>query len=265
MMLTPKPENWPRAKINPGKNARTIAVDDGIRELLQSIQANGLLQPLGVVDRAEDNLIFGFRRYAALCLGKIESVRVSVYPADITPTQREVINLTENLQRLDLSDPEIFRACSAMMQLNPNWQRKDLAAHLGKDPSVATKYLCPADLIPAAFEAFMRGDFGFSKAYIIAKSPDQEATFALSQQGLKRDELQGQTKKRRTGTSAVRAGKLKIQLSNGTTLAMSGREFDMGDVVEDLQAILKDAKKAMDSAWDVKTWAAVMRDRAAAG
>ena len=42
------------------KESREIVVDDGIRELHQSILKNGLLQPLLVIDQEMDNLIAGF-------------------------------------------------------------------------------------------------------------------------------------------------------------------------------------------------------------
>ena len=55
-----------------------------------------------------------------------------VYPSSLTPTQRRVINLTENVQRVDLTDPEMFLNCKELMALNPIGGRKHLAAHLNE-------------------------------------------------------------------------------------------------------------------------------------
>ena len=119
---TPSPAIWPLARIKPGKNSREIIVDDGIRELHQSILKHGLLQPLLVTDQETDNLLAGFRRRAAMGQGGIETASVLVYPPSLTTTQRRIINLTENMQRVDLSDPQIFRSCKELEALNPDWQ-----------------------------------------------------------------------------------------------------------------------------------------------
>ncbi|MFO0958231.1 MAG: ParB N-terminal domain-containing protein [Isosphaeraceae bacterium] len=89
----PKHDTWPLDKIIEGQNARKVEIDEGIRELCNSIVANGLLQPLIVLDNY--HLIAGFRRLAALRLAKVDSAAVSIYPSTLTPSQIKVINLTE--------------------------------------------------------------------------------------------------------------------------------------------------------------------------
>ena len=121
---TPSPAMWPFGRIKPGKNSREVVVDDGIRELHQSILKIGQLDPVLVLDQETDNLIAGFRRYAAMGLGGIETVSVLVYPPSLTTTQRRVINLTENLQRVDLTDREVLIGCTELMELNPDWQAR---------------------------------------------------------------------------------------------------------------------------------------------
>ena len=85
-MQLPKPryDTCPIDKIIEGLNSRKIEVDDGIRELCDSIVANGLLQPLIILD--DYRLIAGYRRLAALRLAGIESATVSIYPSTLTPS-----------------------------------------------------------------------------------------------------------------------------------------------------------------------------------
>ena len=75
----PKHETWPLEKIIEGENSRKVEIDNGIRELCDSIVANGLLQPLIGLDNY--HLIAGYRRLAALRLAKFESASVLVYPS----------------------------------------------------------------------------------------------------------------------------------------------------------------------------------------
>ena len=263
---TPSPALWQYGRIKPGKNSREVVVDDGIRELHQSILKNGLLQPLLVVDQEIDNLLAGFRRHVAIGLGGIELVSVLVYPASLNETQRRVINLTENLQRLGLTDQEVFLSCKELEALNPSWQRKDLAAHLNKDASTITRYLSPDDLMPQALEAFMAGKFGFSKAYSIAKSTDQLATLARVLNGDTRDEVERASRKQRAAaTPAVRVPSIKVTLVNDISVVIKGEAIDLEQGIEALKDALKAMTKARDTGLDAKTAQAVWRDMAKAG
>lgn len=263
---TPSQAMWPLARIKPGKNSREIIVDDGIRELHQSILKNGLLQSLLVIDQETDNLLAGFRRRVAMGLGGIETVSVLVYPPSLTTTQRRIINLTENVQRVDLSDPEIFLSCKELMALNADWQRKDLAAHLNKEASTVTRYLCPAELIPEALDAFLAGKFGFAKAYSISKSDDQAAMLSMALSGASRDELeQAGRKQRAAATPAVRVSKIKCPLPSGHVITVAGQDVSLDEAIESLKEAMKAMSKARDTGLDAKTAMAVWKDMARAG
>ncbi len=263
---TPTHTNWPPARIKLGKNSRQITVDDGIRELHQSILKNGLLQPLGVIDRADDNLIFGFRRFTAIGLGGIDSIPVSVYPASTTVTQVRGLNAVENLQRVDLTEPQIYRLCKELMGLNPDWKRQDLAATLSKDASTVTRYLSPDDLIPEALAAFMDGRFGFSKAYAISKSPDQKVTLDLTLSGKTRDEVEahsrnGHQKNEPEEDNGDKPTTVKIALPGNVVIAINGIGLTLPIIVQRLLEAHKEAGKGKDQGWNAKTFANVMRDR----
>ena len=263
---TPSPAMWPYGRIKPGKNSREISVDDGIRELHQSIVKNGLLQPLLVTDQEMDNLMAGFRRHAALSLGGIETVSVLVYPASLTTTQRSIITATENLQRVDLADPEIYLSCTGLMAINTEWSRKDLAAHLCKDPSTITRWLCPDDLVPVAKQAFLDGKFGFAKAYSVVKSDDQLVALDLVLKGETRDGLERRNKKTRNGNSpAVRVSSIKIALADDISVVVKGEAIDLEQGIEALKDALKAMTKAQHTGLDAKTAQAVWRDTARAG
>ena len=257
-----------------GENARTIILDDGIRELCHAIVAQGLLQPVGAIDHGSYGIpIFGFRRLAAIRFGISEGLAVPekiptlLFPPSTTRSQIQVINLTENMQRLDLSDPEIYRSLHELMALNPGWDRKALATHLSKDPSTITRWLSPDDLAESAKQAFLDGKFGFSKAYAIAKLPkeQQPPLLDLTLGGATRDDLERRVRKERVaGKPAVRASKTKISLGSGVTVIVTGAEVSLDEAIDALAEAIKEAKKAREQSLDIKTFAAVMHDRAKA-
>jgi ParB/RepB/Spo0J family partition protein len=264
-MPPPRPDVWSLDQVIADLNSRKIEIDDGIRELSRSIVANGLLQPLLVLENR--HLIAGFRRLAALLLAKITTANVLVYPDTLTPSQIRIINLTENVQRQDLKDPEIFLACCELMALNPDWQRKDLAAHLGKSAAMVTNYLCPDDLTPEAKQAFLEGKFGFTKAYSIVKNQNQAFALNMTLSGATRSEVDAQTKYQQSGNE--NAGKIKTDsikvIVGGVTVTVKKKgDLSLDDAIKQLPEALKELERAKKAGHDAKTLAALMKKKAKA-
>lgn len=89
--------------------------ETGIRELAESIRAEGLLQPV-VVRRVEDRyqLIAGERRWRACQLLKMKQIPVRLVEA--TETSSAVLSLIENLQREDLDPIEEALGYASLMK-----------------------------------------------------------------------------------------------------------------------------------------------------
>jgi ParB/RepB/Spo0J family partition protein len=259
----PKQDNKPWEWFRDGYNARPVVEDDAFRELIESIRQNGMLQPIGALENGVR--IFGNRRFAAAKPAGLQIIPVQIYPCSITECQIRVINLTENVLRVDLSDPEIYLSCSELMKLNPEWTRKDLAAHVGKDPSTLTRWLCPDDLVPEAMQAFLDKRYGFAKAYSIVKSPNQLLSLDLVLKGETRDGLERHNKRSKSGNApAVRASKIKLELGN-VTVTISGDDLSLDDAIEAVVTAQKEMRKGRDQGLDARTLVAVCRDKAKAG
>lgn len=268
----PTPDIWSLDQIIEGLNSRKIEIDDGIRELRESIIANGLLQLLLVQDNRQ--LIAGYRRLAALRLAKVEKANVLVFPSTLTPSQIRVINLTENVQRVDLSDPELYLATSELKQLNPDWTRKSLAEHLGKSQSTVTHWLSPDDLIPEARQAFLEGKFGFTKAYAIAKleHEKQGGLLALTLSGGTRDDIERAGRRTRSGATVPtpaskppedKPASVKISLLKNVTITVKAADLtDLGTVVDILKTAYTEAKAAESQGLSTASFERVMSDRA---
>src|SRR6516225_8905255 len=100
------------------------------------------LQPL--LARPDGTIIAGERRYRAAMLVGLASLQVIVTDEPLTEAEVRAIQLTENIHRADLTGYEKWQACRELMELNPDWQGKDLAEHLHLDPSMVTRLMSPS-------------------------------------------------------------------------------------------------------------------------
>jgi ParB family transcriptional regulator, chromosome partitioning protein len=109
-----------------------------LAELAQSIQANGIVQPL-VVRRAGDRyqLVAGERRLRAAKLAKLE--RVPVVVRDIPDDRLLEITLIENIQREDLNPIETAVAFDRLGQ-ELNLTAEQVGIRTGKDRSTVLNF-----------------------------------------------------------------------------------------------------------------------------
>ena len=250
-----------RLKSNPS-NPRRAFDQQSLRALGESMKTDGQLQPVGA--RPDGTLLWGERRFRAAQLVGLASLNVVVIEKPLSESDSQVIHLSENLHRTDLSDPEVYLGVKDLAALNPTWLKKDLAAHLHKDASWVTRILAIDGLIPAAREAFLAGAFGLSVAYEISKASAQEQheLLAAKLSGASRDEIGRQGRKKRNGTPAVRVGRIKCPLPSGAVIQVSGQEISLDDMIEALVELLKEAKKASEQGLDAKTFERVCKDKA---
>lgn len=114
--------------------------DDTIRELAQSIEAYGIIQPLSVrkIDATKYELVAGERRLRAAKELKLQEVPVIVI--DINDKDSAAIALLENLQREDLSYLEESQAYHDLIKQH-NYTQEQLAKLIGKKQSTIANKL----------------------------------------------------------------------------------------------------------------------------
>ncbi len=132
---------------NPLQPRRTFD-PDRLAELAQSIEVNGIIQPL-VVRRAGDRyqLVAGERRWRASKLAGLQTVPVVI--REIPDHRLLEITLIENIQREDLNPIETAQALARMgaeLELTPD----EIGRRTGKDRTTITNYTrllqLPSDL-----------------------------------------------------------------------------------------------------------------------
>jgi len=255
-----KPLTWlkPDPK-QPRKNFNEIE----LRHLGESLKVRQLQPILALPD---GTIIAGERRFRAAKLVGLPTIEVIITDKVLTDTEIRVIQLTENMQRADLTAFEKWQACAELMCMNPTWQMKDAADVLKLDPSSITRLLSPSKCIPAWQDALRNGKVGVSDCYAASKLPENEQAglLALKLSGASRDAIEQAGRKKRTGnTPSVRLSRVKIAMPRGATVVISGNELSMSEVVELLTETLKEARKAAEQ-YDVKTFQSMMKDKAKA-
>lgn len=137
----------PVSKILPNPSQpRKHFPEDELKSLAQSIQENGLLQPVTVrKERGLYYLVAGERRLRACKLAGLKEI-----PAILTDCQAEdsaVLALLENLQRRDL---QMFEQANAIMNLLREWQitQEEAAKRLGMSQSYLANKLRLLKLSP---------------------------------------------------------------------------------------------------------------------
>lgn len=257
--------------IKRGQNDRQVdspALEEAaIRMLAESIRSEGLLQPPVVTEDLE--LAAGNRRVDAMekHLGWTEC-EVRVIPGPLTETKKRIIRLTENLQRADLTAPEKSLSMVGLLDLNPGWTNKELAAHLHLDPSSVTRYVAYRNGTPEVQKAYLSGQIDLTRMYAIVKLPQekQSEALALALAGASRDAIEQAGRKKRTAaTSTVRLSRIKAILPSGVVIVASGEGLTLDDLIESLGEAQREAKKAREQGLDARTFQAVLRDKAKKG
>lgn len=234
-------------------------------ELTASIKKHGVLQPPLVTKDVV--LLTGERRVRCSITAGLETIPVIETDRLLTDSEIRVIQLTENIQRQPLMDPEVYLACKELMAIN-KWMKKELAAHLDKNASTVTRILSVDDLIPAAKEAFLAGAFGFAKAYEISKADEkgQHELLDATLGGSTRQAVIAKRAQKQNGNGqAVRVSRLKLPLPSGAVVQVSGAELSLEETVEALQQIVSEAKKALARGLTAKTFERACRDLAKKG
>ena len=257
--LLTKPLSWFHR--DPGQPRKSFD-ETADRALGESMLSVGQIEPAGA--KPDGTLLWGGRRLRAAELVGIKELSVIITDKPLSDSEIRIIQITENLHRADLSGYEKWQAGAVLMQMNPNWQMKDLADHLKLDPSMVTRLLSPSKCIVPVQEALKAGRLGISDCYAISKLPESEQAELLARKldGASRDQIERQVRKQRNGTPAVRMGRIKCPLPSGAVVQVSGNEISLDDMIEALADLLKEAKKASEEGLDCRTFERVCKDKA---
>ncbi len=146
-----------------------------LRELADSIRANGVLQPI-LVRRVGPQLeiVAGERRWRAAKLAGLE--RIPAVVRDVPDEAAAVFALVENLQRADLNPMEKARALRRVSEAT-GASHEELARRLGLDRSTIANFVRLLDLAEPVQALVSRGTLtmGHARALLGLSAPEQQA------------------------------------------------------------------------------------------
>ncbi|HYW85461.1 MAG TPA: ParB/RepB/Spo0J family partition protein [Spirochaetia bacterium] len=149
--------------------------DASLRELADSIQEKGVLQPiLAEADQAGAYFIIaGERRVRAARLAGLEKIPVIV--RQFSAQEKLEIALIENVQREDLTPIEQGLAYRRLMEM-ANLSQEQIAQKVGKDRSTVANVLRLLKLPPEAQDALARGSItaGHARALLMLVNPSDQ-------------------------------------------------------------------------------------------
>ena len=153
---------------------------DKIDELAQSIKKNGLIQPIILVKRNDDNfmIVAGERRWRAAQIANLKTLPSLLIPYDL---DKDEISLIENIQRENLKISEEANAYQRLINKN-NYTHENLANIVGKSRSHITNLLRLLTLDKYFLNLLNNGNISMGHARaLIGKTPGDFDEKTLSQ------------------------------------------------------------------------------------
>jgi ParB/RepB/Spo0J family partition protein len=263
--MTVKYEKVPKLKVKiRAKPQARQAYDQAELERLADSLLTGQLQAIGLL--SDFTLIWGERRWrAAMLRDEITHLLAVVFDKEISESEFLLMRATENFQRSDLTAYEKWLTCQELLEANPQWQQKDLAAAMKLDQSAITKLLSPAKCSQGWRDALKAGKVGIGDCYAASGLPDAEQAALLAQKlaGASRDAIAQAARKSRSGQKP--AGKLsrriKVELPSGISVIASGTGLSLEAMIASLAEVEKLAKKALADGLDAKSFQVVTKQK----
>ena len=177
--------NCPLDKIVPQKGQPRQRIDDQrLDELAQSIKDHGLLEPLVVRRRGQDQfeIIAGERRWRASQRAGLREVLVVVH--DVSAQSAFELALIENVQREDLDPMEFAEALDRLIK-EYGYTQETLAGRVGKDRSTIANALRLLKLPAAVRTKVVEGQLSEGHARALLGAPDEGALSQLADKVLR--------------------------------------------------------------------------------
>ncbi len=171
---------------------RSVADDDSIYEIADSLREVGVLHPVRV-RKENDQLVVtdGERRTGGAQLIGLREIPVIIEERDLCPAEVIQHSLIANCQRKNLSGLEAARAIRALMKAT-GWNASETAGKLGFSNATVSRLLVLLSLPEAIQSQVEAGAIPPSTAYEIAKTKDttmQQKMASAAANGKTRDEI----------------------------------------------------------------------------
>lgn len=250
----------------PAKYARTdLGDEEALRQLGRSYLARPLYPIIADVSTLEN--YDGNRRIEGVMLIDPDAeVPVCLIDEPWNDSVKLEVQMESDAHTKSLSDYEKWAGGSQWLALNPGATAKDLAARIHQDEGTLCKILSLSRGIDPVKEAARAGQLTYAKWWPICKLPEAEqpAALAAALSGATRDQLQNRSRKNRNGKAAsVQAKSIPVILSTGIALTFRADGITLAQALDALAEARKELDDAIKRDHDARTFAALMKKRAA--
>jgi ParB family chromosome partitioning protein len=258
---TPIGRMVPLSAIEPDPNQPRSAMGD-LAELVSSIRAKGVLEPILVRPRPESELdaaspvvyriISGERRFRASQEAGL--YEMPVIEMDVSEEEALEIALIENLQRKDLTPFEEAEGYRLLAERH-KYTHEEIADAVGKARSVVTESLSLLQMPPRVRDTVQALAIT-SKSLLLevlktGSEPEMiDLLEEVARRGLNRDDLRRRLRNTKGGTARRRPYVFRFRSPDKTySLALSFRqsEVDRGDLIRALEQILGELRNQKSS------------------
>ena len=253
-------------------NLRRSMPADEFERLVESVRERGLLLPLRVkpADAAGRHaIVSGHRRHAALVVLGATHADCIVVDGPLDEATILAEQLAENLLRENLNpieEAEGYRRYIALKKI----PAAKAAQELHVPPSRLSRLLPLLDLPDDVVRGIARGTIPQETGYYLTRLPEGEERrqlVALACEGkLGRDEAARAAKASRAAPAeAASVSRITCKLAGGRSLTVAAESVQLALLIDTLEEVLRESRKARQQGLDITTLAKVFRDKAAAG
>jgi ParB family chromosome partitioning protein len=237
-----------------------------VEAMRDSLVSKGQLVPLIVRPRAEGGfeVLDGETRRRAMLLGRIATAKCLVVQGELTPLQLQMLKLTVNCQRNDMSPVEVATQVAEVKQLG-GMDNRQVAALMDKSEGEISRLLELLQNPDPIRRMIAAGTVPAKAGYYLARlrdDPERQRQLAeeVAARRLSCDSLARLVGKRRAEGKGQRGKKAAVYLPAGGKLTVEGIR-GLEQLAEQLAQLVPDMRKHAQQGIDLETYARISRDR----
>jgi ParB family transcriptional regulator, chromosome partitioning protein len=224
------------------ENPRQVFDGERLKELADSIRAQGVAQPLLVRTRQGGGytLIAGERRWRAAQLAGLHTVPVVV--KEVSPQQAFELAIVENLQREDLNPIEEAEAFDRLIA-EYHYTQEQMAERVGKDRTTVANSLRLLKLPPATRTRVAAGELSMGHARALlgleqaaaidraaARVMQKQLSVRQTEELVRRERAPQKPKAKPAPSASVRDLEQKLERSLGTRVRLAQKSNQSGTI-----------------------------------
>lgn len=244
-------------------NPRKEVPAEQMEAMIASIRLHGIKVPLICYMVANGVMpVDGNCRLAAARKLGLTEVPAVILPQKPDESELLLTQLTINGVRHALNPVDEYEAFARLAKLK-NWNASELAAGMAVSNAEVTRVLAIGKLSKEEQQLVREGKIAKSAAYALARmNPEQRATSVRKAASgeLSRDELNAQARKK-CKAEIAKTQRVNCSLAGGTVSLQSSAGLNLGNVIDLLEELLRECRKARTQGLDATTFARVLRDR----